>query len=63
MRLLHVKKVTREQIALKWGFVPVLPQYKDHAYIRCNRKGEINWDNAPVYGLDRLLIRGNTKIL
>ena len=46
-RTLNVKTTTSAEISKHWGF-----EYtgKDSVYyIRCNAKGQVNWDIAPVY--------------
>ena len=63
-RTLFVTQTTRQEITKKWGFEPPFPpsyyamkqivpgiycNVLHPMYIRCNRKGEINWDKAPLY--------------
>ena len=61
MKRLHVKKVSPKTVNNKWGF----HAYRLHhvLYIRCNVKGNINWDKAPVYHAEELVGRDNVKIL
>lgn len=46
MKTLNVVKTNPGELAKKWGFYPSLP---NELYIRCNQKGVINWEIAPVY--------------
>ncbi len=47
MKLLNVKRTTRKEVENKWGILlPALVPEK--LFIRCNAKGEINWEKAPV---------------
>ncbi len=50
-RTLHVKVTTRSEVAQNWGFPPMtaLMEITMPLYIRCNVKGEVNWDSAPLY--------------
>ena len=59
MKKLHVKKVTTEQLAEN-GWPMYIPGFR---YIRCNKKGKINWDKAPVYTEEELIVRNNVKII
>jgi hypothetical protein len=62
IRTLNVKKTTRLELSEKWG-VPLPPHWHDHLlHIRCNAKGIVNWENAPVFLLPLLKKRGNYKI-
>ena len=61
VKKLHVKRTTANEISKKWGF-----QYSgtDSVYfIRCNAKGLINWDVAPVYRMGEILNHKNCVIL
>lgn len=50
MNQLNVKKVTKSELSEKWGFyIGSLIRSQFQLYIRCNAKGKINWDKAPVY--------------
>lgn len=57
---LHVKQTNNKQLLEKWGFNPA---YKGDIYIRCNKKGVVNYNSAPVYSLCELLLRGNVVLL
>jgi len=61
MKTLHVKEVSiRELMEHGWPVGAVLSAGK---YIRCNAKGQINWDKAPIYTTKELIERNNVKIL
>jgi hypothetical protein len=57
-RILYVKQTNNIELAEKWGF-DFSPSFRGELFIRCNVKGEINWDKAPVYRLEELFKRGN----
>lgn len=60
MRTLHVKKVTgNELVANGWP----RGSWMNGSYIRCNKKGVINWAKAPLYHPDELIERNNVKII
>ncbi len=60
MKKLHVKRVTiRELMEHGWGAAAALAV---GGYIRCNSKGEVNWDKAPLYTIEELIERNNVKI-
>lgn len=61
MRLLNVKEVTKLKLMRMWN-MPVPKRWDDNLYIRCNGKGEVNWEKAPVYHLKELKERGNYLI-
>lgn len=61
MRKLNVLKVTKAKVQEEWGYIlPLICPY--HVYIRCNSKGEVNWEKAPVYQKIELENRGNYEI-
>ena len=62
MKTLNVKPTTINELVKQWGFVPPLLA-KAPLYIRCNVKGVINWDKAPVYGAEELVGRNNVNII
>jgi hypothetical protein len=49
-RKLYLKKVSERQIKKQWGSFHST-EASLFWLIRCNQKGEINWDAAPVYSL------------
>lgn len=61
MRTLNVKKVTKTDLSNKWQ-LPLPKGWGYLLYIRCNKKGEVNWDKAPVYTPVELIERGNYKV-
>ena len=61
MRTLNVKATTKYEVEKKWGFT--LPwMLSKELYIRCNAKGEVNWDKAPIISAEKLVKRGNYKV-
>lgn len=58
MRTLNVKKVTKKEVEQKWND-PLPIVWGNTLYMRCNAKGEINWEKAPVYQPNELVERGN----
>jgi hypothetical protein len=62
MKKLNVLKVTKAKVMEKWGVgLPLI--WPCPVYIRCNSKGEVNWEKAPVYQESELIVRGNYQIL
>jgi hypothetical protein len=61
MRTLNVKKTTKKEVMSEWGFAPL--KRSDILFVRCNSKGEIKWDIAPIYEPIELLERGNYNII
>ncbi len=58
---LNVKRITKKELEEKWEMkLPLLKQ--DVVFIRCNAKGEVNWEKAPIYSAEELLLRGNYGI-
>jgi hypothetical protein len=71
MKTLNVKKTTRQELWHNWGFDPLISNttsplmqsmLKGEVYIRCNSKGQVNWDKAPLYHKAELDNRGKVKI-
>lgn len=60
MKTLNVKLTNNEELTQKWKMIT---PFKGILFIRCNSKGVINWDKAPVYNLDELLKRGDVNII
>jgi hypothetical protein len=61
MRKLNVLQVTKALVLEKWGYgLPLI--WPCPVYIRCNSKGEVNWEKAPVYQKVELDMRGNYEI-
>lgn len=61
-RTLNVKKTNKLEIQLMWG-LPLPNVYPFLMYVRCNAKGEINWDKAPIFKPEELVKRNNVKII
>ena len=63
MHKLNVMRITPDILAAKWKVRLPLPWCREaFLYIRCNAKGQIKWDSAPVYFLYELQRRGNFQI-
>ena len=62
MRKLNLKKTTLGELKEKWGFKP-LGYSQQKLFIRCNAKGDINCEVAPVYRAEELVGRDNVKVL
>ena len=59
-KTLNVKRTTNAELSGKWGFNPSL---RGKLFIRCNSKGIVNWDKAPVYNADELIDREKVNII
>lgn len=59
-KTINVKATTNAELTEKWGFNP---QQRGLLYIRCNSKGAINWDKAPVYTAFEIYGRPHFKII
>jgi len=59
-KTLNVKRVTIEELTKKWGFVP--PITCKVLFVRCDAKGNVNWDKAPVFSESELKGR-NVEII
>lgn len=54
---LHVKPTTVSEISKQWRFTPPNRGMFDGTqplFVRCNSKGVVNWDIAPVYTASEL---------
>lgn len=61
MKTLNVKKVNKKEVEQKWGFsLPISLEFI--LYIRCNAKGDVNWEKAPIYKFTELIKRGNCVV-
>jgi hypothetical protein len=49
MRAMTVMKTSYDELTEEWGKEPVIFNRTQELFIRCNNKGEVNWDKAPVY--------------
>ncbi len=54
-RTLNVVETTVSEISKKWGFEPLLRNRFAPVFMRCNSKGEVNWEKAPYYQLEHLV--------
>jgi hypothetical protein len=65
-RTLNVKKTDIVEVESHWGFYPTIhgrPVGVQSIYVRCNVKGSVNWDKAPIYTACELLKRGNVNLI
>lgn len=67
-RKLHVTQTSLREIADKWGWqerevAGILQTLLGPVFVRCTRKGHINWDVAPIYEVDELIERNNVIIM
>lgn len=46
-KTLNVKRVTSKELENHWGFCS--PFANQTMFVRCDAKGNVNWDKAPVY--------------
>jgi len=61
MRKLNVLKVTKAKVLEKWGFgLPFI--WPCPVFIRCDSKGKVNWEKAPICQKIELEQRGNYQI-
>lgn len=61
MKILNVKSVTEKELFANWGFgVSSLPPgYRQtDLFVRCNKKGNVNWRKTRVYNKEYLNERG-----
>lgn len=61
-RVLNVKETTKKEVQQKWG-TPLPLLWPDTLYIRCNTKGIVNWEIAPVFRPEELIKRGNYNVI
>lgn len=59
-KTIHVKATTNAELTEKWGFDVLIGK---NLYIRCNSKGDVNWDKAPVYTALEIYGRPHFKII
>lgn len=57
---LNLKPTSNLELNEKWGLNISL---KGKLYIRCNAKGIVNWEKAPVYNHVELIGRENVNII
>lgn len=66
MRTLYVKRTNYIEIKKNWGRNGCWPFNNpwEHYYIRCNKKGVVNWlANLPVFTASELIEKNNVKIV
>lgn len=56
-RNLNVKTTNKAELTKQWGIIPLGYSPSETLYIRCNAKGQVNWDKAPVYQAHELVER------
>ena len=61
MKKLNVRKTSISEVRKMWGIPAVFES--NELYIRCNSKGDVRWDIAPVYTGEELIQRDNVTIL
>lgn len=63
MKNLNVVQTCFSEITKKWDVsIPLTYRYKE-LFVRCNAKGVVNWDKAPVYTRQELDLRGNYSVI
>lgn len=62
---LNIKKTTPKELVANGWFIETIPFIWRFTpiYIRCNAKGKVNWDVAPVYPYTELIERDNVKVI
>jgi hypothetical protein len=63
MKTLNVIRTTANELATNWGVPIGIVNSLEHLYIRCNAKGIVNWDVAPMYKHSELIKRGSYNVL
>jgi hypothetical protein len=63
MKTLNVKSTTKNEVESKWGLKLPYGFTNKEIFIRCDSKGNVNWDNAPVYIKQELEERGDYQII
>lgn len=61
-RVLNVKETSKKEVQQKWE-TPLPLLWPDTLYIRCNAKGVVNWEIAPVFRPEELIKRGNYNVI
>lgn len=61
-KTLNVKRTNRDEISKQWGF-EYYGSTVEPLFIRCNAKGAVNWEVAPIYRLSQLIKRGKYNII
>jgi hypothetical protein len=55
-KMLYLKETSVEELTEQWGFRPTYNMF-EKLYIRCNYRGDVNWEKAPVYHSGELVNR------
>ena len=61
-RILNVKETTKKEVQQIWE-TPLPLLWPDTLYVRCNAKGLVNWEIAPVFRPEELIKRGNYNVI
>lgn len=60
IKTLRVKKTSNSELSEKWNmFVNI----NSELYVRCNCKGQVNWDKTVVYRASELIEKNNVIIV
>lgn len=54
---LNIRETTIKEIEKNWGITPLLKNRLAPVFVRCNPKGEVNWEITSHYQLDDLVGR------
>jgi len=57
---LNVRKTNNSELSEKWG-IPV--NFSGDSFIRCNSKGEVNWEKSSTYSSTELIERNNVNLI
>lgn len=63
MKLLNVIQVSQKEIEENWETELPLSFFNRELFIRCNSKGKVNWEVAPIYTKHELEKRGDYQII
>lgn len=61
-RNIYVKQATVTEITIHWKFRP-MKRNGDLMYVKCNKKGEVNWETTSVYNHRELIEKNNIIII
>ena len=66
-KLLNVRKTSVKEVLKMWemdsSMIPLRLALASEVYVRCNSKGFINWEVAPVYTKEELEKKPNYQII
>lgn len=60
MKALYIKATTWDEVSKKWGVNPAPGFFNVELFVRCNSKGEVNWDKTCLYKASELF---NKKVV